>query len=187
MKKSLAIVLLALAIQPAHAAGPTPADSPSEQSVRRLLAATGSPKLVDRMMEQMDSAMRSGIAQGLGNRPVTPAQQAIIDDMRTKMVAIFKEQMDWKVIEPTIVGVYQKTFTQKEVNGMLAFYESDIGKAVTAKMPAAVTSSMQAMQSRMGALTPKLQDLMRDTAAKLKAAEQSPAGPDAPGVKEPKP
>lgn len=163
-----AIILLAcLAAAPAIAA-----DAPaSEASIRELLTVTQSEKLVDSTMGQIDSMMQNSMKQALGGQTLTADQQKIIDDMRAKMIALFKEDMKWETLEPMFVDIYKRSFTQKEVDGMLDFYRSEPGQAVIAKMPLVMRNSMQAMQGRMVALLPKLQQLQRDAIAELRASQ----------------
>jgi hypothetical protein len=144
---------------------------PSVQSVKQLLDAIGTKNTLNTVQSQIDSMMKASMQQALGQKPMTPAQNAIMDDMRVKMVAIINQQMSWEMLEPSLVEIYRKTFTQKEVDGMLVFYRSDVGKAVVGKLPQAMMSSMQMAQGRMSTLLPQIQQLGRDTAEKLKAAE----------------
>jgi hypothetical protein len=54
---------------------------------------------------------------------------------------------------------------------MLRFYKSETGQAVIAKMPIVMQNSMQAMQGRLGALMPRLQQLQRKAIDDLKASQ----------------
>lgn len=168
MLKLRAIILLAcLAAAPAIAA-----DAPaSEASIRELLTVTQSEKLVDSTMGQIDSMMQNSMKQALAGQTLTADQQKIIDDMRAKMIALFKEDMKWETLEPMFVDIYKRSFTQKEIDGMLDFYRSEPGQAVIAKMPLVMRNSMQAMQGRMVAMLPKLQQLQRDAIAELRASQ----------------
>jgi uncharacterized protein len=155
-------------------------EQPTAESVQQLLEATGSKTMLNTLMSQMDANMQRGMEEALKGKAVSPAQQTIIDDMRTKMAEIFKEELSWENIEPVIVDVYRKTFTQKEVNGMLTFYHSAVGKTMVAKMPQVLNASSEAMRSRISALVPKLQELQRNTAHKLEASEVLEAPPASP-------
>jgi hypothetical protein len=164
--KLFALTLLGLlAALPLHAEEP----QASEASIREFLAVTESQKMLDGMLSQLDSLMQAGMKQALAGQTLNADQQKILNDMRTKMVALFKAEMAWSTFEPMIVGIYQKSFTEPEVKGMLQFYKSPAGKAVIAKMPTVIQSSMQAAQSRMGSFMPKLKQLQEDTVARLKA------------------
>lgn len=86
--------------------------------------------------------------------------------------ASVRELMRWEVLEPILIDIYRQSFTQSEIDGMLAFYRSEVGQAVIAKMPVVMQNSIQAMQARVAALMPKLQQLQRETVAQLIATEQ---------------
>lgn len=162
------IVLLAcLALSPAIAAEP-PA---SEASVRELLSVTQSKKLVDSTMGQIDAMMQNSMKQALGAQPLTADQQRGMDTMRTKMIALLREDMKWETLEPMFVDIYKQSFTQKEVDGMLDFYRSESGQAVIAKMPVVMQHTMQAMQGRMATMLPKIQQLQREAIAEFKASQ----------------
>jgi hypothetical protein len=143
----------------------------SEASVRELLAVSQSRKTMDDTMAQMDSAMRNGMKQGMGNATPTAEQQQIMDSMVPKLVALFAEEMSWDKMEPKMVKVYQQTFSQSEVDGLLTFYRSKAGKALIAKMPLVMQNVMQMTQANLANLLPKLQQLQSETAAELKAAK----------------
>ncbi|HET9329084.1 MAG TPA: DUF2059 domain-containing protein, partial [Steroidobacteraceae bacterium] len=78
--------------------------------------------------------------------------------------------------EPMMISVYQKTFTQKEVEGMKAFYRTPTGQSVIAKMPMVMQQTMQTMQGRMADTIPKIQEIQKDLAAQLKAEREGEAG-----------
>ena len=161
------VILLAyFALCPAIAAEP-PA---SEASVRELLTITQSQKLVDGTMGQVDAMMQRSMEQALAGQALSADQQKIMDNMRTKMIALFRENMKWETLEPMFVDIYKQSFTQKEVDGMLDFYKSEPGQAVIAKMPLVMQNTMQAMQGRMAVMLPKLQQLQQDAIAELKAS-----------------
>lgn len=142
----------------------------SETSIRELLTLTQSQKLLDGTMGQVDAMMQRSMKQALAGQTLTADQQRIMDNMRTKMIALFREDMKWETLEPMFIDVYKQSFTQKEVDGMLDFYKSEPGQAVIAKMPLVMQNTMQAMQGRMAVMLPKLQQLQQDAIAELKAS-----------------
>lgn len=145
---------------------------PSQASIRELLTLTDSRKLIDNSMGQIDSMMQTSMQQALAGQTITPEQQKILDEMRTKSVALINSEMSWETLEPIFVDIYEKSFTQGEIDGMLQFYKSEAGKAVIAKLPLVMQHSMQAMQSRMTAMMPKLQRLQQESIETLKATEK---------------
>ena len=151
------------------------ADAPaSDASIRELLEVTESRKLIDAMTGQLDAVMRDSMSQALGDTQLTDEQRKILDDMRQRFVAVMQAEMSWERYEPLMMQVYRQTFTQPEVDGMLAFYRTDAGRAVIAKMPAVMQNSMQLAQQQMAQAIPKLQEIMQESAAKLEATKRKP-------------
>ena len=156
---------------------------PSEASVRQLFEVMHSSKLLEAYMTQIDSTVRASMQQALAGQQLNPKQQKILDDMGRQIGSLVKAELNWPAIEPLMIDVYRNTFSQHEVDGMLAFYRSEAGQAVIAKLPTAMQLSMTGIQSHAQALTPKIVQLEKDTAAQLKAAADSqPAAPSAQGA-----
>jgi hypothetical protein len=168
MKKWYAGLIGLLLVSAAVAAGSEPTDS----SVRELMVTMRSKKILEGTMEQVDAMIQASTKQALAVQAASAAQQKAIDDMRMKMMGIFKQEMAWDVMEPIFVDVYKKSFTQEELDGMLAFYKSPLGQALIEKMPLVMQNTLQAMKSRMAVMMPKIQELQRDTIAQLKNGEQ---------------
>jgi uncharacterized protein len=156
----------------AQEAQPTP---PTEESVRELLNVMDMQKVLDQIWGQMGGmmkGMRERLAQG---QKLTPEQQKTVDAMQEKMVAVLKEELNWKQLEPIYLKIYRDSFSQSEVDGMLAFYRGPTGQAVIKKLPRVMQGSMAAMQERMVPIVQKIQKMARETAEELK--KQQPPEP----------
>jgi hypothetical protein len=166
MLKSTYLVLLFLFLAaPVFAAD----SSPTEESVKHLLSITDSRKMADDMMGQMDEAMKNAMKQLPQGQAVTPEQQKILDTMQSKMDALLKQELNWQSLEPLYIQIYRESFTQEEINGMLAFYETPVGQALIKKMPTVMQKSMTEMQKRMATLIPKFQKIQQDALSELKS------------------
>ncbi|TAK90143.1 MAG: DUF2059 domain-containing protein [Burkholderiaceae bacterium] len=144
---------------------------PTEESLKQLLAVTEVRKLVDGMMNQMDGLMKNAVQQALQGKPVTPKEQKILDNMQGKTIALLRQELGWENLEPLYIRVYHDSFTQDEVDGMLAFYTSPPGAAVVKKMPVVMQKTMSEMQTRMGPLMQKLQKIQQESIDELKSAQ----------------
>jgi hypothetical protein len=91
--------------------------------------------------------------------------------MKLKTAAILDEQMKWENVQPILIDIYQRSFTQEEVNGLVSFYSSGPGKAFIAKMPSVDQNSAKAINNLMQPIMPKLQQLQLATAAQLKSLQ----------------
>jgi hypothetical protein len=167
--KYLKLFLLTLClITPAFAA-----DEPaSEASIKKLLAVTQMPKLVDAMYGQMDDMIKPAMEQALGGRPLNAKQRQIWDDMNVKFGALIKKEMGWEVLEPLTVEIYRQSLTEREVQGMIDFYQSPAGKAVVEKMPRIMQATTQSLQNIMMSVMPKVEELMEETVQEMAAAAE---------------
>ncbi|MES2770461.1 MAG: DUF2059 domain-containing protein [Pseudomonadota bacterium] len=139
----------------------------SEASVKRLLEVTNARKMLDGMMSQMDAMMKSSIKQAVPGQTFTPEQEMIMEETQGKVVSAMWDELKWEALEPMYIEVYQKIFTQPEVDGMLAFYKTKSGQAVIRKMPLVMQTTTQMMQSRMAPLIPKIQQIIMEGTTKM--------------------
>ena len=56
-------------------------------------------------------------------------------DVQSKNLDLTKSRMSWEKLRPAYVKAYSETFSEEEIDGILAFYESLAGRAMQAKMP----------------------------------------------------
>ncbi len=146
------------------------ADVPaSEASIKELLVVTDVRKLVEGMFTQVDGMMKASMKQALGKSAPSAEEQKMTDKVCAKTALMMKEELDWDKLEPLYLSIYQKTFTQEEVNGLLAFYKSPAGVALVKKMPLVMQYTMAAMQERMGPLMQKTQKLVAEAVAEIEA------------------
>ena len=163
MKKWM-LCLLFVVIAPAtvHAA---PA---SEASVHELLEVTRARQMLEQVYGQMESMYAGSMQQALGE-DVTPETQARMQRFSARMTALMKQEMGWDVMAPMYVDIYSKSFSEDEIQGMLA---SPAGQAVIEKMPLVMQNTMQAVQQRMGAMMPAMQWLIAVVLAHTPAASE---------------
>ena len=179
-KRVLLILSVCSAIaSAAESASPIPvatSDTPSEASVKQLLEAAQVHKLLDSIMTQMDSLLQQTIRQTTQGRKVPPKIQKDIEKRQAEMMAMVKDILDWKKLEPMYMRVYQKSFTQQEVDGMIAFYQTPAGQAVISKMPLVMQNTMNEMQELMGPVVKKIEKMQQDVIAEMKTEEGKKGG-----------
>jgi hypothetical protein len=180
LKRILSVLLLcgstALAADSPSPASPTPSTPPSEASVKQLLEIAQARKLIDSVMTQMDNLMQQSIAQATQGQKIPPKVQKNIEARQTETVAMMKELLDWAKLEPMYVRSYQKTFSQEEVDGMVAFYKTPAGQAVIRKMPKVMQNTIEEMQQMMGPVMQKIQKTQQDVVAEMKAESKNKGG-----------
>ncbi|HKC15875.1 MAG TPA: DUF2059 domain-containing protein [Steroidobacteraceae bacterium] len=169
LKTAVAALLACLALQTAQAD-----EAPvSDASLRELLEVTQAHKILDTVMGQVDTTIRNTTTQALAGKSLTPEQQTIFDDGRHQMVSVLNEALSWDIMEPLYMDTYRRSFTQSEMDGMLAFYKSPAGQAMIAKLPLVVQNIMQLTGERMQVITPKLEQIQQDMVQRLRATGQA--------------
>ena len=170
MRKYL-LILLATICSTAFAADIQPTDA----SLKELLTVTQSQKMIDNMFGQIQSMMSAAEKQSLQGKPVTPDIQKILDSGHEKALAVMKEEMSWEKLEPLYIRIYKASFSQKEVDDMLAFYQTPGGQAVIQKMPVVLHNTMTEIQQMMGPMMQKMRAIQQQSAVEIQSAEPKPA------------
>lgn len=142
-----------------------------KESVEKLLELTDASSMVDTMYVQMEG-MFANMATQMG---VTEKNRAAYDRYMKKVIAVISEDMGWKKMKEPLVQIYTKHLTEEEVQGMIDFYSSDVGKSMIKKMPLIMQDSMGMGQKMMVDAIPKIKALAEEMAAEVKAENAKPA------------
>ena len=140
---------------------------PSSQSVEKLLELSKAGKQMNSVFDQMDGMMKTSLKQLTKGKPPGAAEQAILDKQQAKMMVILKDEFSWAKMKAPFIQVYCETFSQEEVDGLIAFYQSPAGQAFVDKQPALMKNTMTIMQERMGPMMQKIQQMSEETAKEL--------------------
>jgi hypothetical protein len=130
-----------------------------EAKIQRLLTVMNADSLIDQMFEQIKAMTASQVPPG-----ATPEQIAKAREIQGKVMDVVKAHISWEKMRPQYVKLYEETFSDDEVNGMLAFYESPSGRAMLAKMPALVGKIMEVAQAQMKDVLPEIQRIVKESA-----------------------
>lgn len=149
---------------------------PTEASIKQLLEAAQAHKLIDSMMGQMDTYMKTAMDSAAQGHPVTPEMQKSFDKCRADIVQIMKEEFSWEKLEPMYVRIYMKSFTQEEVDGMIAFYKTPAGQAVINKMPVVMQNTMGEMKQMMGPMAQRIQKMQQEVLSQAKSEPAKKGG-----------
>lgn len=177
MKSRLSIVLLlGFLIPPAWGADAPP----TEASIRELMDVTHEQKLVDGIIDQSNGLMLKSVRQANGGVPLDPEEEKIAARAVGKLTDVLRQQISWAKMEPMMIDLYKKSFSQKEVNDMLAFYRTPSGQAVIEKMPALMNQTMTVSQAKIQAMLPQIRDIGTEMGQELQAYHQAHPKPASP-------
>jgi uncharacterized protein len=153
------------------------ADQPaSAASIKQLLEVSQVHKLLDSATAQMDALMKQAMQQVTQGQPVTPEVQKQIERGQSEAMSMMKEVLDWNKLEPMYVRIYQKSFTQPEIDGLIAMYKSPAGQMLLTKMPVVLQNATAEVQQLMQPVMMRIQRLQQDVLAQIQAEKAKKGG-----------
>ncbi len=156
MKRWMVMLAVVLVVAPMAAR----ADEAAKQAkVKELFAVMHMDHSMDRMRSTMEQQVRAAARNVSGTEQMTPEKTKAQQDFVDSSMKVVDANFGWPVLEPAYIKLYTDTFTEPELDGMLAFYKSPAGQAMLVKTPEVSAGVMQIMHSRMGDFQPKMQEL----------------------------
>jgi len=166
MRQAIAVLLLLLSsVLTCVAAQPT------SESIETLLTLTKTEALVESVYGNVEQAMRQGMAQAVAEKKLSAEQQRYLEATPKRFVTIMREELSWESLKPMYIEIYRDSFTQEEIDGLIAFYQSPVGMAFVNKMPIVMQKSMTSMQARMQPMMEKMKAAMRQVLEDAKVAK----------------
>jgi len=167
MKRWIAVLVVMMAIVPCCAR----ADEVSKQvKVRELFATMHMERQLDQMMHsiEMQVQMMAQEIPGAGDQ-LTPEQKKLSQEFTDKAMKVVNDNAGWTALEPDYVKLYASTYSEEEIDGILAFYKSPVGQTMLAKTPELSTGGMKIMHDRMMVFQPKVRALQEEYIKQLAA------------------
>ena len=141
---------------------------PSDQSVNQLLQLTKVDRQMDSVLAQMEGAMKASLQRLTKGRPLSAEEQATLDKQQAKMSAIMKEELSWDKVKDQYVQAYREMFSQEEIDGLIAFYQTPVGQSLMNKQPELTNRTMAILQQRMAPVMQRIQKMSEEAALELK-------------------
>ncbi len=136
------------------------ADEASKQAkVKELFALMHVDHSLDRMRSAMEQQVQLTAKNVSGAEQMTPEKKKIQQEFVDNSMKVVDQDFSWTVLEADYVKLYANTYTEQELDGILAFYKSSAGQAMLIKTPELSAGTMQIVHSRMGDFQPKMQSL----------------------------
>jgi hypothetical protein len=152
-------------------AGTVHAAQPSDQSLNEMMNVMQLEALLNQALKQMDEGIGKSMEQGLkkatDGKELSPAQKTAVENFRKKFSDTMKDELSFARVKDIYVQSYRETFTQEEVNGIIAFYKSPAGKAISEKNPVVMQKAGGLMQARISPMALKLQTMQEDFVKEL--------------------
>ncbi len=127
-----------------------------EQKIERILELTRSDAVLEQTFEQMRT-FSSQTASQAGQGP-SKEQVAIASDLMNKVFDLVRKRTSLAEARPRLVKIYNETYSDEEIDGMLAFYQSPAGRAVIQKGPRLMAN----LEAQIKELLPEINRLLQE-------------------------
>lgn len=121
----------------------------------------------------MEKALEESIEQMLN---IQLQQQPSLAPYKEIMLRFLKKHMGFESLKEDIVAIYIEEFTEKELNEIIAFYETPTGRKTIEKMPKLMAKGAQLGVSRVQQNIGELQQMIQaesDRIQKLREADEN--------------
>jgi len=155
-------------------------DASKHAKVIEMIRVTKMEETMTKMMEETKSQINELIAADT-DPELAPAQAAIMKDFQAKVSALMLATLNFEKVRPDLIKFYEATYTESELDGILAFYKTPAGIAMLTKTPDLMTKVMNLPQDRMAELAPQVEKLTDDMQRQMLATQPKPViGPEPP-------
>lgn len=155
---------------PAKPVAARSASAPTDASLDELLEVGRARQMIDILRTNFSASFRTGVESSLRGKELSPQKRRDIDAVLAGFDQGMNRVMNWQTVRPIYIQVYRETFSQEEVDGMIAFARSPAGRAQLDKMPIAMEKTQVAMKP----LLDKMLEEMKSQASK--AAQEAAPG-----------
>jgi hypothetical protein len=152
------------------------AKEPSPESVEKLLEASQAQNVNAGQIAKISEMIDLMINEAASKYKLTPDQIAELKkrlpELSKDLQKIVREEMGWPKVKESYAAVYARNFSQEEVNGLIAFYQSSSGKAFLRKMPQVSEELSQASLGRLPGVQERIQKSTSEMFKKLPGTAQ---------------
>ena len=141
------------------------ADEASKKTaIKELLSVTNADKSKDQIWDKMKAKLPLAFGQLGGKKE----DKELLDKLIKDGEKVLNEVMKWDEMEPKFIEVYDKVFSEKEINAITTFYKTPTGKTMLEKGPQITMQLGKVTQKSVLVFVPKLQEIIKKTNSALK-------------------
>lgn len=119
-------------------------------------------QIADNIIRQVDEA-----ADRAAGADATPEQKAKVEDFKKTAAQVIDAKLGWVAMKPTVTDLYMKSFTEDQLDSIIAFYKTPAGAALLEKLPQINSQFGQIGNSRVADMRSELQKDFQDLQGSL--------------------
>ena len=179
MKKIAMLVMALFAfVSVATAAEPAADTAKNKELAEKLMNTLKISEMMTRSLDMMKKMQLNMMAKRLKGQELQN-----MEELNRSMMDLAAKELNWEKLKDPFINIYAESFTAEELEAMIKFYESPVGKKLVEKQPEMQQKTMQLMQTIMMKLMPEFDKLAKDFAEKHKKAAPAPEAAGTPDEK----
>lgn len=133
---------------------------------------------MDQLMDQLTKSVMQQVQTMTQSMPgadqATPEQKKLVADFQQRVLDLVNRRLGWKALEPDFINLYATTYTEEDLDAIIAFYKSPAGQKMLEKTPELMTKSTQLTQQRMREVQPEFNQMIQDFMKQMAATAGKP-------------
>jgi hypothetical protein len=125
---------------------------------------------VDQMSAEVYRQVQHAFEQRYAEQGVTD-KQALLERYQAKGKAALDKGLAWDKLKPQIVRLYTDTYSEQELNELIAFYQSPLGSKLLDTLPAITMQSARLTQQQVQQVAPEVNKLLTEMSTELAASK----------------
>ncbi len=162
MKKKLLLAICFVMLTSAFAF----ADETGEKkAVMKLLEITNARNMTDQLMKSMEAMMSRQFEAAAADLP--PEGREALEAVRKDSMKWLFDNLSWDQMRDMYIDIYSQVFTEDEINELVQFYESPLGRKMLKKMPELMRLTLEKSQAIVQKKMPIFQENLQKTLSDL--------------------
>ena len=133
------------------------AETPSSASIEQLIDITDSKQQYEQELQYSEQSYNDMMQQLIDSQKnyLAKKDQEKFKTLQKEMLALMMKESQWEHIKPTMIQIFQEVYTQEEVNSMIEYYKTPIGRSILKKMPLVTEKNNAFLQQQMEKFMPQ--------------------------------
>ncbi|GGJ89710.1 DUF2059 domain-containing protein [Pseudomonas matsuisoli] len=121
----------------------------------------------DKLTVPVYAQVQQMFAQRFEEAKAPESKKATLERYQAKANTALDKAVGWNQIKPDMVKLYTTNFSEAELQQLITFYQSPLGKKVMQQLPALNAQSAQIAQARLEKAVPEVNGLMEQMSKEL--------------------
>jgi len=121
----------------------------------------------DRLAVPVYAQVQQMFAQRFAEAQPPDTKKALLERYQAQANTALDKAIGWDKLKPDLVALYTSQFSEAELNQLIDFYESPLGKKMLSKLPELNARSAQLTQVKLESAVPEVNNLLSEMTAEL--------------------